>query len=151
MHTLHRITQIDDAAFVSMYEGNKSQLTANIGYDNIDVFKATFNAPDPDDLLFKSLDENQEVSGYFIGEPSADNTAYMYNMITKASDTLPLTVEKSADILKSLGFVNVEFCVKKGTGTYDYTKASMSREDLYQFISESTEVEGYCRVKLLLI
>lgn len=145
-----QIDQIDNAEFDRMYASNRTQLVSNIGFDDINVFRASFNREDNEVIKFKAVNESNEVVAYFVGETSEPNTAYMYNMITVDQDTLPLTIEGSANILKSLGYTHVEFCVKPDTGTYNYTKSSMNRPDLYDYESE-INIGDYHKTKLRLV
>ena len=144
-----QIDQIDNTTFNRMYASNKTQLISNIGFDDIEIFRNSFNRED-NVIKFKAVNESNEVVAYFVGEESDVNTAYMYNMITQDEHTLPLTIEGSANILKSLGYTHVEFCVKVGTGTYDYTKNSMYRPDLYEYESE-IDIGNYHKTKLRLV
>ena len=132
-----------------MYGANKEQLVSNIGYDDIEQFRNTFVYGAEDKMLFQAVDDESVVTAYYVGYPE-NETAYMSNMITNADDVLPQTVESSANILKTLGFTHVVFCVKPNTSTYNYTKASMSRTDLYEYLSEAS-IDDYSRVRLRLI
>jgi len=149
VHTVSKITDINIDIFNSMYESNKTQLVSNIGFDDLELFRNTFVYGAEDKMLFQAVDDESVVTAYYIGHPEND-TAYMSNMITKSDDVLPQTVESSANILKNLGFTYVVFCVKPDTSTYNYTKASMNRLDLYEYMSE-TRIDDYSRVRLRLI
>ena len=150
MYTVTQISEINTAKFDAMYEANKDQLVPNIGFDDLSIFKDSFTDPTRGDLKFQAVDDAGEVVAYFVGEPGSNGAAYMYNMITNASDTLPLTIESSANMLKSLGYTHVEFCVKHGSSTYTYTKNSMDRLDLYEYESE-TDIGNYFKTRLRLV
>ena len=149
MHTVSKIASIDVDVFNAMYEANKTQLVSNIGFDDLEKFRNTFVYGAEDKMLFQAVDDDSVITAYYVGYPE-NETAYMSNMITKADDVLPQTIESSANILKALGFTHVVFCVKPDTSTYNYTKASMNRTDLYEYLAE-TPIDDYLRVKLRLV
>tara|TARA_Y100000361_G_scaffold30392_1_gene25238 strand:+ start:637 stop:1086 length:450 start_codon:yes stop_codon:yes gene_type:complete len=149
VHTVNKITEIDIDVFNTMYEANKTQLVSNIGFDDLEQFRNTFVYAAEDKMLFQAVDDSSIITAYYIGYPEND-TAYMCNMITRTEDTLPLTIESSANILKSLGFTKVSFCVKEGTSTYNYTKASMNRPELYEYLTEKS-IGDYMKVTLRLV
>ncbi|QDP52891.1 MAG: hypothetical protein Unbinned4512contig1001_29 [Prokaryotic dsDNA virus sp.] len=150
MYTVSKIVNIDGTTFDSIYESNKTQLVQNIGYDDIDNLRRTFeDTVGVEKIFFQAVDDNDNVVAYFAGLPEG-NTAFMYNMVTKTTDTLAQTVESSASILKSLGYTHVDFCVKDGTATQTYCKNSMNRPELYEYLSER-DFGDYKRVSLRLI
>ena len=150
MYTVSKINNIDETIFNSIYENNKTQLVQNIGYDDINNLRSTFQAVEGvDKIFFQAVDDSNTVVAYFVGLPEG-STAFMYNMITKTTETLPLTIESSANLLKSLGFTHVDFCVKDGTSTQTYCKNSMNRPELYEYLTEKS-IGDYMRVSLRLV
>ena len=150
MYTVSKIDSINETTFNSIYESNKTQLIQNIGYDDLNNLRSTFQVVEGiDKIFFQAVDSSDNVVAYFVGLPEG-NTAFMYNMITKTTETLALTIESSANILKSLGFTHVDFCVKDGTSTQTYCKNSMNRPELYEYLTEKS-IGDYMRVSLRLV
>jgi hypothetical protein len=150
MYTVSKIDSINNTTFDLIYESNKTQLVQNIGYDDIDKLRNTFQQTDDvEKIFFQAVDNQDNVVAYFAGFPEGD-TAYMYNMVTKTTETLALTIESSAGVLKSLGYTYVDFCVGDGTATQAYCKNSMNRPELYEYLSER-DIGNYMRVKLRLV
>lgn len=143
-----QIDQIDDAEFDRMYVSNRDQLVSNIGFDDIHGYRETFKRPEA--LKFRAVNESEAVVAYFVGEPSDANTAYVYNIITESPHILPLTIEPSAILLKSLGYTHVEFCGARGTATYNYAKRGMYCPNFYEYVSEM-DIGNYYKVKLRLV
>ena len=149
MYTVSKIDEINTTTFDEIYNSNKTQLVSNIGYDNLEQVKSTFVKLEELDLLFQAVNDSGQVMAYFAGNDEG-STAFMYNMITRNTDTLPLTIESSASMLKSLNYTHVDFCVKDGSATQSYCKNSMNRTDLYEYLSE-TNIGDYMRVSLRLV
>lgn len=151
MYTVSKIENIDEATFNSIYEANKEQLVANIGYDDVNHLRSTFKSTvDIPKIIFQAVDNDNNVVAYYVGL-SQGNIAFMNNMITNASGTLALTVESSASVLKSLGYSHVDFCVKDGSSTETYCKNSMDRPELYEYLSETDFGHGYNKIHLRLL
>ena len=151
MYIVTEIEKINSTRFDEIYNGNKTQLIENIGYDDLNLLKSIFSKQIGAGLLFQAVNNSNEVVAYYVGVRQSSTEVFMHCMITDSTETLPLTVESSANILKSLGFTHVYFSVKNNTSTHTYCKNSMNRTDLYEYLNEEIYEGNYMKVKLKLV
>ena len=52
MYTVSKIDSINETTFNSIYESNKTQLVQNIGYDDLNNLRSTFQAVEGMDKIF---------------------------------------------------------------------------------------------------
>jgi len=149
MHTVTKITNVDVSTFDEIYNGDKERISTAIGYDDLDRLRAFFTQEDGD-YIFQVTDSSNQIMAYIMGEPNMqDGIIRIVHMITRSSDTIANFVEPSANLMKSLGFSEVHFCVKVGGSSYNFCRNNLNRNDIYSHIGETIHTEdGYTDIKL---
>ena len=151
-YTVTKINAIDVDIFNEIYNGDKERITTAVGYDDIDKMRSLFTQDDDGVYLFQAVDSSGQVMAYIMGDPLMyRKTMRIILMVTRSADTIPNFSEPSATLMKSLGFEEVHFSVKKSSTSYNYCKNNLNRSDIYQYIGETTEEEEYTDIKLLLV
>lgn len=148
MYIVEKIENINASVFNQMYANDQERLSKYVGFDDVDRYRQPFEYIDQQTLLFKVSDD-ETVKAYVLGV--ADGTDIrIINMITAGSETIAHFVEPSANLLKSLGFIDVIFYTYTNVSTYNYIKNNLNRNDVYQYIKEEM-VGDVCHITLKLL